>query len=463
MSKFSTARLSREQFLDWMAGDHAAPLGKLSTSGKHINAADTLTLLWEKRSSSEVSQPIILVPMTELRDFFAFVGTYVTSYRPYSAFFRVLPAETISALEERQNLSEAKVRRIARLVAGAALAECYPRSGSRTTSGEPQLSTMRATQSACLGQAVCMGYGAEALDWLSKEWSILQSSRDDAPIGMEDFDQVASIWKLVSKAVSVDNRLDGDSLKRTSDQIILDFLRDVLQNGGINRKSLISLASSSSLPFNPAEILASSREERIAAFNNFMSKIEPSGDGSFFDHFLSGLLLAISGNGSFELLRSGRELFKLTVPSTLWFGICAAMFEDSNVFTIANSSGRRLFRDLQRTHSPFDVPDADLNSYEYRIIRREPDSLGLISSRSSDGFEVELLANVTTFLPTAERPDLNSRAAEDIHALVGSLQDIRSIVERAQRNIPAMEGTRQQDLYRPESKPRNKSFYRSQK
>jgi hypothetical protein len=75
--------------------------------------------------------------------------------------------------------------------------------------------------------------------------------------------------------------------------------------------------------------------------------------------FLAGLLLAVSGNGSFELLRSGKELLNRSPVSIIWFGVCAALFEESNVLTTANCVGRRLVRDLQRPPGLFDPPESD--------------------------------------------------------------------------------------------------------
>jgi hypothetical protein len=455
MKKISLMELSREDFLDWMGGDHRAAIGRPPAPTKPSHEDGTITLLWDKSEAGDGGQPLIAVPADGMRDFFAFVGTYIATFHPYSAFFHVVPIEIIPVLEERQLPVRDVLQRVASVVAGSALSEVYLRASGRVVSTRGQLPAIMATLSASLGQAVIAGYPTGVLDWLAKQWYAIHR-RTNSPVPEQTgVDQIVSIWKLISEAAR-----DGSSGAvpsfGPSQQTISRFLGDAIRSRGVDKALLLSLASSMSVKVDPAKILASSREERIRAFNDLVVSLDPSSDDPLPGQFLAGLLLAISGNGSFDLLRSSGELLSRSPISIVWFGVCAALFEESNVLTTANCAGRRLVRDLQRPRELFDRPRADLNSYEYIILGRDAGALDKVNSQSADGLEIELLGNVTTYISKYD-DNKDARLAEDIEVLAGSLQEIRSVVERAQRRLRYVRAPRQGELIRSDEKPRGRS------
>lgn len=96
------ASLSREEFIDWL-GRGFTPTPKELTASHLAKSIEPggLALLWENKpdpASPDSPQPVIAVPGREMREFFAFVGTYVSTYQPFSAFFRVVPLEDVPNL-----------------------------------------------------------------------------------------------------------------------------------------------------------------------------------------------------------------------------------------------------------------------------------------------------------------------------------------------------------------------------
>ena len=227
MKKFVSVELSREGFLTWIGGNNErAPDGALQLGSPHVKGA--VTLLWSEPEGRDQIQPLIAVPTEELRDFLSFVGTYVTTFRPFTAFFRVVPAEMVSAITERQQPSLRTRSQVVRLVAGASMAEASLRAGRVSSAKSTRLSTLAATMSACFGQAVVAGYSAKSIDWLSREWdAIHRRSRDSEDSLLE----VASIWKLISDAVR------GISINPVvpfarSYQVISGFIADAVEEWG---------------------------------------------------------------------------------------------------------------------------------------------------------------------------------------------------------------------------------------
>jgi len=455
MKKFSLAELSREEFLAWMGGDRRMPTGRPSVPATPSYGDGVITLLWDQSEASNGGQPLIAIPTDGLRDFFAFVGTYVATFRPYSAFFRVIPVEMIPALEERQLPVRDVLQRVASVVAGAALSEVNLRAGGRVVSTRAQLPAVTATLSASLGQAVVAGYQTGVLDWLSKQWSAIHRRTHGPVTEQTGAEQIVSIWKLISHAARGGSSDALASFGR-SRQTISRFLIDAIHGRGVDEALLQSLASSMSITVNPAKVLTSSREDRIRAFNDFVISLDPSSQDPLAGQFLAGLLLAISGNGSFDLLRSSGELLNRSPISIVWFGICAALFVESNVLTTANCAGRRLVRDLQRPQGLFDPPRADLNSHEYIMLRQTTGALDQVNSQNQDGLEIELLGNVTTYLSKYD-DNRDARLAEDVEVLAVSLQEIRSVLDRAQRRLRYVTPPRQGELIRSDEKPRGRS------
>lgn len=450
MKKFSLTELSREQFLAWLGGERRA---SHATSAK-LREQGMIALLSDESEAPKESQPVIVVPSDGLRDFFAFVGTYVTTYRPFSAFFRVVPADMTAALEQRQRPTLDMAEGISKLVVGAAFSEIYLRSAGRTTINKIQLPLVAASLSATLGQAVVAGYPASVFDWLTTQWSAIHRRESDLTSDGADPEQIASIWKLISVSISEVTRKSGVGIQDRHEEVISRFLASAIHGRGIDKTALLLLGSSIPTEINLAKAIAAPREERIRIFNDFVEKMRSSSHDTPMAPFLAGFLLAISGNGSFDLLPSGRELLSRSPISVIWFGICAALFDESNVLTIANCAGRRFVRDLRRPQGLFEVPQADLNSYEYLLFRRDVGSLEQVNSKGADVLEIELLANVNTFASKSEG-GRESHLAQDIEVLSGSLQEIRAVAERAQRMLRSVT-SRQAELFRSDEKPRGR-------
>ena len=457
MNKFSTTVLTREEFLTWMGGGdyRSVSFNQFKASTRPLHEDGMITLLWDESEMEDSGQPVIAVPGSGLRDFFAFVGTYVTTFRPYSAFFRVIPVEMISALEERQRPVREVARRVARIVAGSALSEVFLRSGGRSVSERAQLPGIAGTLSASLGQALIEGYPAPIFDKLAKQWhSIHPEARDSAAESTEG-EPIALIWKLIASGVQ-GGRSDGLLSSARSEQAMALFLANAIRGQGVDAGLLQPLVSIMPGKVDPTKILVSSREERIRAFKEFVAGLDYSGPDPLAGQFLAGLLLAITGNGSFDLLRSGKELLNRSPISVVWFGVCAALFEESNVLTTGNCAGRRLVRDLLNPRGLFAPPAFDLNSYEYTILARDTGSLDQVNSSSIDGLVVELMPSVTTYISKSDG-GRDAQLAEDVDVLAGSLQEIKSVIERAQRRLRYAAPDRQGERLKSAEKPRGRS------
>jgi hypothetical protein len=395
--------------------------------------------------------PIVAVPENQMRDFFAFTGTYVTTFRPYTAFYHVVPSETIHHLEGRESRVGDKSLSIARLVAGSALAELHLRASDQG-SDLSALKGISSTLSASLGQALLAGYSLDSIDWIFQQWQAVQRPRDDTMESRGSLTATLAIWSVIF-SIFVDSDLHQDPPTRA----IARFISVSLENGSIDRRSLFTLFGEFPGTTDFDALLAAPREDRIKIFNDYVISGEHSTD-RFSYAFMAGLLLAISGNGSFDYLKSARNLMKIAPAAIIWFGICGALFNETNVLTTSNGIGRRLIRDLSRQGDIFDNPVADINSIEYQILIREKITISDLPKLDSDGINIELIPQVNTYVHHLRGGEVQI-GREQTEALFEELREIEFFLDQARKRISAINSSRQPDLFKPAPRPRNRNKY----
>ncbi|WP_139114795.1 hypothetical protein [Rhizorhabdus dicambivorans] len=388
-------------------------------------------------------------------EFFAFTSTYIATYKPYSAFYHVIPLELTDAIDGRSPLERTKVTTFARLVAGAARAEAYAASRSRPDFAfNSSLTAANATLSAALGAASVAGYPSALLPWITAQWASLRSRLDRYAGAPDPAIEIASILQLLARTVRNESSELGLSDNRSA-AAISGFIQAALTRG-VNSELLRKLDYELPNHIDLVAMLAASREERIQLFNRFVSSVSAGAPDRFESTFIAGLLLAIAGNGSFEMLRSARDLSDRIPTAIIWFGICAALFEESNVLTGANCLGRRIARDLDRPYDPFNLPKADLGLFEYRAMSRDAGSLEQINVGSVDAFCIEILPDIVTYVPR-EFANADTRSIEEYQMIAESFREIRHVIDRTARRLERSAEPRQRELYGDDSKSRRRS------
>lgn len=453
MSEFTFTLLSRDEFLDWLGGARSPSPAQPDDAGGRGGQERQVTLLCKGGSESPPARPIIAVPMGEMAEFFAFTATYVATYKPFSAFHRVIPLEMTNGLANRRLLDAAKIEPFAKLIAGGVLAEHFLRRRSR---GEgafgSSLIAAKATLSATLGSAVIAGYEPTVLAWISDQWSLLNRT-EAASFEPHTTTDILAIWSLLFSAIRNETN-PSDFQGNPSAKAVSTFLRSAIQVG-VTADILRGVRRGVRGDVDPEQMLVASREDRIRSFNRFVATMGDRASDGLEEPFMAGLLLAIVGNGSFDMLRSARELAERSPTAIIWFGICAALFQESNVLTTANCLGRRISRDLRGASDPFDRPRADLGSLEYQAMMREADTLDQLVSENSNALCIEILPDAVTYI-TRGSIDRDGRSAEEYHLMAESFREIRFVVDRVARRIDRTGDYRQRELYGDDTKPRRR-------
>jgi hypothetical protein len=449
MNAITACRLSREEFVNWMAealaGSSTLPRG----AGPPGNRPSDVTLVWPDHRPD--ARPIVCIAQPQLQEFFAFVSTYSMNVRPFTAYFRLMPLELVDSLEstERQRRNEVQ---LARIIAGASIAEVWIAAARQAERPSHVLPLLQSSLSLVLGQSILAGYGDNAFDWALREWMTIRA-RQDGIVSNRNAVSSSVAWRHIQIAMTASSQKS----RQDHNHSIVAFIAAAVEGKSIRPDMLQRLSAITGPDLDLGKILAASREERISRFNATLADLKRRGDNRLQSEFLAGLMLAMAGNGSFEMLRSAREFEGWLDGAATWFGICAALFEESDVLAYAHSAGRRLVRDLLRREDPFDLPRADIASTELQFIESSKPDVGLLGAHGPRSIEVEILPNVVTRVPSPENVQSGSNGAAGRELLLRTLDEMSYLANRARRILADGEGNeRQGDLYKPRRPGRNK-------
>lgn len=441
MTAVTARRLSREEFVKWMAsaiaGSPTLPRGTES----HGRKPNEVTLVWPDLKSD--ARPIVCVAERQLQEFFAFVSTYSTAVRPFTAYFRVMPLELIEILENLHRERGGQIQ-IAKMIAGASIADVWMAAARQAERPSNVLPLLQSSLSLALGQTVLEGYGDAAFQWVLQEWMMARVNQGGATDG-RSIESIGVAWRQVGLATT--KALSRRSIQEYGGPIA-PFIRDAVEAQTIRPEMLRSLSEIAGPELDLEKLLVAPREERINRFNATLADLKGRGEIHFRSEFLAGLMLAIAGNGSFEMIRSAREFAGWLDGAATWFGICASLFEESNVLAYANSAGRRVVRDLLRRDDPFDLPRADIASTELRFIGGAKAEIVQLGAYAPNSIEVEILPNVVTRILANQNSD-SAGDVEQREFLLRTLDEVAYLTSRARRMVMDRDGAeRQGDLYK---------------
>lgn len=444
MTAIETVRLSREDFVSWLAkalsGNPVQPRAGSTGPEKPTD----VTIAWAR--TTPTAWPVVSVPQAQFHELFAFVSTY-TKVRPYSAFFRVVPLEFISVLERRR-VDQIKDVAFAKCVAGAAMAEAWVASARESDRPKNVYPLLLSSLSAALGQTALAGYDEAAFDWVLQEWIELRRQPRDV-LRRQDIEGGSAPWRLLLSASTRPARALGDERDLIAGFVSMALVRGTIQSEML--QGLASLAGSTDL----VALLAASREDRINRFNEVVADLKQRGDRGLRAEFLAGLMLAIAGNGTFEMLRSAREFDGWLDGAVTWFGLCAALFEEGNILTYGNSAGRRLVRDITRFEDPFAPPRADISSSEFRFLATS-DAFSQYATHAPGSLDIEILPNVMSRV-TDMAPEDDGRRRDETEMLLRSLDEAGYLIDRARRLATGNDHSeRQSSLFKPTRRGRSR-------
>lgn len=407
--------LTREDFLRWIGnldGDQAPALpADISRSGAGI------TLIWPDDQIE--GRPIVAIDASEIREFLAFVATYVATYVPFTAFFRVVPRQMADLLPRFLKLYSAKQ---VQPLMGALICDAISQLGSTKVADIP-LQACLATPSAVAVRAFLLGYDSDLSLIALQRWFSVRE--EISPAGMRAIpEQYLQFWATVLSAL-------GDERPATYsvNQPAATFLSSVLHGNGMATggqwDAISHLVGGSS---DVAAHLRGNREDRVRILDQFVSRASTDPSTLAVTEMIVGYIAAQVAEGSLNYISLAQQVAVRFPLSLLWFGLFSGMNRSSDIFSAGDCLGRRLVRSLEPTEPSLGQITADLSYEEFSLYLREA-RIDKVRTSYQAVMEVELIPGVSgRFRKNAPRPNEDARRTSVELRTTGDLEHIKKLL-----------------------------------
>lgn len=429
--------LDRRSFLDWIAEDTDLtdiPNASLDNIDSLI-VQGKIGLLWEgtARSPSSVPNPVVLIAEEERHDFLAWTTTYISSYSPFTAFFRVLTTAEVARLELLVSRAPLLPQSLLTAMSGIAIAEAVvqvpqaPRSLANIS-----IQACQATFSYAALRGLASGLHPADLPELSEAWSRARQVTADAPLRF-DSDASGLFWMVATSSLMS----DAPKLRNRSGTWT-EALDDLIQTARYDKAVKDSIAwhqLGAALPFADStdKQFELPREEQLVFLDRTTQALTHSSVPRPLAEAWIGLLASRLANGSFDyfgVLDGVRD----TLPgSLLWFALFSYWRPGFDGLVNGRCLGRRIAREVFEPTALFDSPTCDISLAEYELLGASK-ALDSIRTKVSSVAEIELLPLVSSKFRSSAiaRPEASRERGNDINvprlrrALIEALQALDS-------------------------------------
>ena len=438
--------LDRESFLGWLNGEPSPKPTKLTATKMRQPLKNDIAIIYDNPTAADLShQPIIAVPQNKITDFYAFVGTYVAGYKPFSAFFRVVPFELLAELTNARSIDDQLGLPVQRLI-GVAMAEVYTQSRARTKVFDKiSVSAVQATLSASLFEAVCQGYERDRIDEVSRRWQATRDFEHSDTLFLEP-NKIVEVWSIVSDILSgkTSARVHGSHKK------VAQALKQAMFSSRSSHEWLSPLMRDFPSIARDASGLGRSREERVRLVRSILPELLTSRSDILSREFLAGTVISMIGNGSFAQIALLDEILPELPAAALWFGVLSAFQNSGDALTVGNCLGRRVVRDMCTNRDLFTPVKADIAFEELAVFGNETRSAHSFRTAQASSMTVSLLAGVTGRFKIGTSTDSDpARQKQDARLRENREQaeELMFLLDRARQVVGKLAGGRQRDLF----------------
>lgn len=419
--------LSRQGFLEWVASTRrpASSLGGRSGTGR-----GDVSLIW--LDSNLNGEPIVAVAADEMREFLAFTATYVGTYTPFTAFFRVIPRELVEYLPDRPLPIQGSIKRA---IVGATI--CDAAIQSRLTEKrltEISIQACYGAPSAVVLNACLLGYDSNLSLSALDRWRSVRSSISNAELVMP----VARIQQFWTIALDAFFPNADRSIKGGGDLELSAFLSSTIASGGVATnsgwKGLLQWAPEVE---DIAGKLRGTREQRVRALDAVVRDLQNSKLTTKQKEMIVGYVTAQVAEGSFNYLPLAGRIASDLPLAPVWFGLFAGLNENSDVLTAGDCLGRRIERHFATDRNVLPPLNSDVSYEEYLLLSQEGRTASLRTEHQSI-LDVELMPGVTGRFRLS-RP---VRASEETERQGFSMQKLRKLIDQLNLAINEVDTSR---------------------
>lgn len=435
---------SREQFLEWIAHPRPIKEAKALTLLPAGLARNEILLVWDKQSSKN-SHPLLVVPGKQIADFFAFANTYVSTYSPISAFFRILSVDgrgNLRAQIERFT-DQNTVEQIApQSIVGVAIAEAFAQIGRVRSLSEVSVQACLGTMSSSVIASIASGCSGKEIASVAQAWLRARQAFSAEQLRLPQ-EALAAFWAVAGPALAIS---DEEGTNTPIGTVIRHFLIDGRLDHYLWRSAIRQMPDIAEAP----EHLAGTREDRVREFDRFMRIL---GVADHVDQltrdFAVGTLLALLGEGSYEYLPLAQSFAEVFPGAILWFALITSLHVDNDALVSGQCLGRRVAREVFNQRSIFSPPEVDISLEELEVIGVESKGDRTFRTEHQTVASVEIFPNVSAKF---RMPKERSPESDAVPWAAERTREMKYLLQRMSKLLSEIEfPQRQRELF-PERK-----------
>ena len=367
------ASLTREEFVSWIGHAHSPRYEQYSIDRIRSSPKAKVLILIESSdrtaiNSIENQEEYLIGIAGSIKEFYAFAVTYLQTYKPFSAFFRVVSTELIAdILEEKLG---ANATALPAWYVGPILAEARGQIGGVESVADLSIQGCLATASMPIALGITQGLSFRHVEALFENWLSTRQRLTDDVLRMVPA-TIWGFWQVVSMSLNPSGRQILDrSLASIANFVVEAASNDELYPAG----DWTSVTQDLPKTRLALDRMAGAREDRVRAFDSAL--VELVGQDSVDirrRECVAGYLASRVAGGSlryFALLQAAEA--KLPAAQ-MWFGFFCGVHKDTYVMNIGDCLGRRLSRkESIGGELLFEPPSADISVDELQLLMTDP-------------------------------------------------------------------------------------------
>jgi hypothetical protein len=398
---------------------------------------------------------IIAVRTGQVRDFLAWVWTYLPEFRPLTAYARVLEIDEFEHLGK--TLEKPSLAGLEEASLGLILTEAVTymdRTPERHANITPL--TCASTFSCAMARALALSGRRElngSYQSIMDRWLKARSLTKQRPLRL-DVKELAMPWKLLLHLYH-----EGDSSGHENQEMPGEVYRtclDLFRGSEVGPDTWDLLSRKHSRLSAARSEMQGPRERRVMFFEDCVLWLA-KGRGEDLDlaSFLCGFLASQIGPGTLDyipLLTPHLDQFPTAV---IWYGLCSGLQHRGSLYAFSFGLGRRILREVLRKEILLDSPQSDIALSELEAMTAN-DSLAAEFRTGAQGLlEIEIAPLVTTTVrwppKQTDQPELFPTDAFplELRELRMQLDELQSKLIQVQKRISRLVGDRDSSEWRP--------------
>ncbi|HBE40311.1 MAG TPA: hypothetical protein DDW27_03760 [Bacteroidales bacterium] len=403
-----TKNTSRGELLDLLQAER--PLSMRNSSQYDLLNSDShsdLQIAWKEKPSQESALPrAIIVPHNKKRDFLAWALTYLTNFRPFTAYFRIFTKEDVEKYTIEQEPSLGKLESVCLGIILGEAATYLDTHDIRQLSPSGCSRTFSFAMSRALALGLLKNEGNADM---ANAWQMARHLTNQPKLNL-NVEYLLIPWSvilLLADIVGIE--------KDHPPQNILDACRDLFNKGDIEDSNWMTFVSTFPEHKDVLTLMRGTREERVVTFEKMFNMLLPmKNKDETTCAFLCGYLASLIAPGAIDHLNLLRPYVRELPSILLWYGLCTGLRNHSSMKNYSLGLGRRILRDLLQYEFFIDRPRCDISLAELELLVVDNKMTLDFRTGRSGQMEIEIAPCVTTTVkwppPSDHQQELHMRS-----------------------------------------------------